>query len=77
LITELAQHQISPAWYSLEGAKYTGDELVLSQDYEGHWTVFKAERGTRQNAITFGSESEACIHFLDRIIAYAEVLRST
>ena len=70
---ELGQYNIDPAWYSVDG-RFAGDELVLSKDFDGRWAVFKAERGARQNEVDFSSESEACIHFFDRIVSYAEVL---
>lgn len=75
LKAELEQNRIHPGWYSVEGSTFVGDELVLSLTDSGEWVVFKAERGERQNEVVFRSESEACLHFLDRIVAQAELLR--
>lgn len=75
LMIELEKNNIQPAWYLIDGSTDIGDELVLSQIENGEWIVFKAERGAMQNEAIFRSESDACIHFLDRIVTQAELLK--
>jgi len=58
---------ISSAAYSLSGGT-SNESYVLVQESEGQWAVYYCERGQRVGLRLFSSESEACEHFLDRIL---------
>lgn len=71
LKSELDRSGIDPSFYSLNG-KDTGDVYVIDKLPDGNWTVSFSERGSRRERAVFASESEACIHLLDRCLTARE-----
>jgi hypothetical protein len=69
---EIALANIDSWSYSLDRSDDLGDQVVIDNDIEGRWTVSSETRGVKSNPITFTSQSEAYIHFLDRLIAAKE-----
>jgi hypothetical protein len=68
---ELNRSEIDPRSYSLDGMD-CGDLYVLDENPVGTWTVSFSERGSRREVAAFASESEACLHLLDRCLTAKE-----
>lgn len=68
---ELDRSGIDPHFYSLDGCD-SGDVYVLDTLPDGSWTVSFSERGSRREVAVFASESEACLHLLDRCLTAKE-----
>lgn len=71
---ELGRSGIDPRSYSLDGSD-SGDVYVLDRLRDGTWTVSFSERGSRREIAAFASESEACLHLLNRCLTSRERLK--
>lgn len=69
---ELDDAGIDPREYSLNGVEFA-DQYVLDHSDTG-WTVSFSERGNRREIAEFEHESDAALHFLNRVLASRERL---
>ena len=65
---ELERIGIDPRWYSFDSSSNDGERfcLVLAG---AKWEVYYSERGSRSDVNVFDQESDACRHFLARILS--------
>ncbi len=65
LVEILQLAQVDPAYYAIGD---TADDALCLLPDASVWRVFICERGQRSEERAFAAETDACVHFLKRVL---------